>query len=328
MVQSGFEYGSSIEPSLNHRTSYVAGYPVNYDEETACGLHFPPYMVSNVPATGANNFSGATTSGKFWRLANRNDSPNGAVYSDQDGNSPLSVSSFPYMARQSHVPSPVDATVLFPVMNPLSSGSDRTLPDPTISRSNPLPVFTSHTESTASTNSVIGSVSAPAYKSAYQWGVDNDILNGVPCPRTASSTSTTSNPSGNINTVPSTSPDLGFGYIPISNSPPSNISSAPFAVTEVVDTADGFQTSPDSRFRRYLPKDNYPPGAYRHSTESDNRRSLSSNWGGTLVSGKPYDRPVLGRVETSNFHTGPGGSAATNAAQVPFVNDPDCLYTR
>ncbi|EEQ33255.1 uncharacterized protein MCYG_06074 [Microsporum canis CBS 113480] len=282
VMQPGPEYGTPLEPTPTNRAPYYPpNYPIGYGDAPTHHLPFSSYVLPSSTGAGANAIYGTTASTKGGRLPTTSDPTNGVMYPDLEGNS-SPLPSFPFLGRPSQNCTSSEAVTLLPAVNSLPLGQDRILPNPTTGRNNaPASILES---SSATPTTVCTSITA-AYKQAYQLVTENDTR-----PMTGNDTSSLP-----VNVKISSSPvDCGFGYIPLSNALQPCVTSAPFLVTEVVDTPIDFhQNSGEQQGDTKITNgkghmDTYV-SEYHHST--NHRPGSTRPSGGILVSGEVYQRP-------------------------------------
>lgn len=302
---SGYENGTMGQPMFSRN-------PYCYEDDSSAlyNVPSPAFMLPSADSNGLPGFCGSPGSPKVWNTvahvsaAHINGLPNGlpnGLYTDRDHSITLGTSSYPYLAPPlPQVSTSTDIPSLFPAMNSLTSnlsGGDRTLPNPATGRSQTFG-NTSGAASSQSENSPCMSF-APGpllgYKPSGQWVPDGISPNSSQGSiRTMSSNAMSANITGEGKPASSTPQDMGFGYIPISGSPPpgSMNSTAPYTDAEA---AEGYHSSTEpGQYCRddVLSSDNCSSEVYGYSTERSGRRPATdfSAPSGTLINGQQYTR--------------------------------------
>ncbi|EGE00598.1 hypothetical protein TESG_07901 [Trichophyton tonsurans CBS 112818] len=286
-VQPGLEYGTASEQhALASRTSYYSpNYPFGYGEEGVYHIPLSSYVLPASTGAGVSTVCGTSPPTRNWRLPTTLDPTNAGTYPDHDGSGSLSPS-FPFLGRPAQKCTSTETVTLFPVMSSLSSGQDRTLPNPATGRNHTLAAIMEGASSTSPT--VCSSISA-TYKQAYQLAADSDSTRPIASSDTSAALS--------VNVKLSPSPiDCGFGYIPLSSALQACVTSSPFLVNEAVDASVDVQQSSDEphinkKMTRIKSSTDTCVSEYVHSTSRSHRPGPTRPPGGMLVSGEVYERP-------------------------------------
>ncbi|KAK2754705.1 hypothetical protein FQN54_006838 [Arachnomyces sp. PD_36] len=311
---SGYENGNMNQP-MYPRTPY-------YEEDnSALYMPSPAYMLPSAESNGLPGFCASPGSPKTWNTVAQvaaathiNALPNG-LYTDRDPSVSLGATSYPYLAPPlSQVSTSTDIPSLFPAMNSLNSnlsGSDRTLPNPATGRSQLFNNGAGATSSQSENSPCMPFAPGPllGYKPSAHWvpdGMGSD--HGQGSVRTMSNSAMSTNTPTDSKT--SSPQDMGFGYIPISGSPPPEAmnSVAPYTGAEATDSSDGYHTSADPNQlcrEGILSSDNCGSEVYGYSTERSGRRPATScsSSSGTLINGQQYNRvPQSQPLGTSSFN--------------------------
>ncbi|EZF33792.1 hypothetical protein H109_01602 [Trichophyton interdigitale MR816] len=286
-VQPGLEYGTASEQhALANRTSYYSpNYPFGYGEEGVYHIPLSSYVLPASTGTGVSTVCSTSPPTRNWRLPTTLDPTNAGTYPDHDGSGSLSPS-FPFLGRPAQKCTSSETVTLFPVMSSLSSGQDRTLPNPATGRNHTLAAIMEGASSTSPT--VCSSISA-TYKQAYQLAADSDSTRPIASSDTSAALS--------VNVKLSPSPiDCGFGYIPLSSALQACVTSSPFLVNEAVDASVDVQQGSDEphinkKMTRIKSSTDTCVSEYVHSTSRSHRPGPTRPPGGMLVSGEVYERP-------------------------------------
>lgn len=264
-AQPGYDYGPGSHTSSLSRNTYLPGYQFAYDDESA-GYTMPSQSYNDITAANAS-------------------------YAES---SSFGVSNFPLMSQ--HLPrtsASNDMPHAFPVMPSLSSkisGTDRTLPTPTTCRN-------TCADNSTSSMSVAESMSdVPLnYRPTRNTALEGISSGSIQSPRTSSSGTICSNSSVNGKVVSPNPREMGFGCIPLSNSPPlATNCSVPFAMADAGGLAGDFHT--ESEF-------------YGHGSETFGRRSnqeSSPSYGRLLSNGAIYTPLPQRNVDNPTIRVLPG----------------------
>lgn len=295
--QVDFDYGTTPPSSAFDRSSYGSASSLGYDDSPmAYTMQAPSYLLPSSDTSAVSGFCGIPSNLRGWPSSTQPFKPtNAQLYCDIDSQSPLAPS--PNYSFSSHAssqgPALTESTSAFPVGATLPPGltgaADRTLPDPAGGRNNSHMQHASGADNLANNNassSLSDHCRKPHSLSADVFLPGNDRY-------VASNVITTSEAMKAA--AASTPQDMGFGYIPISNSSP----------VPTVDVTNGFQSSHSEMERSKREDLLYPPNicsasAYVYSTGTKSGTPYDSEPTATLTSGHeytqlidPHSRPVV-----------------------------------
>ncbi|EEP77265.1 predicted protein [Uncinocarpus reesii 1704] len=285
MLHSSFDFAPGNGSNFAHRSSYISGYSMNYDDDTSYQVQQPH---SNLLAHGnigdGNTFS-STAGTKSWYETCQTKSLHG-VFAENDSNNPMAGSGYPFMLQQPHTPVPNDNVSVFPLVNSFPTGltsSDRTLPNPVGYRNSSFPAATSISE--IATNVSMGSGQMPSYKSS--WGVDKTFSHDIHISRASSSATSSTTSSDRSRPSPSSPSDIGFGYISITSNPPvPTMPTSTCTVPEIMNLSERYHTAGESRHLNGSQgggfSESYTPDMYTYGRGRGSRP--------TLISGHVYVR--------------------------------------
>lgn len=297
----------------------------------------PAFMLPSADSNGLSGFGGSPGSPKVWNAVAHVTAPThinvaNGLYTDRDPSLSMGSSSYPYLAPPlPHVSTPTDIPSLFPAMNSLTSnlsGGDRTLPNPATGRGQPFNNAPGGASTQSENSPSMSFAPGPLldYKPPIQWAP-----NGITSNSSQSSMRTMSSSVNDNKTTSSSPQDLGFGYIPISGSPPPdpmNSVAPSYTGAEATDSSDGYHTTTEpGQFCRgdILSSDNCGSEVYGYSTERCGRRPATdcSSSSGTLINGQQYTRvrqpQPLGSSSFNILRTAGTPDFRPEAAHLPSV---------